>query len=51
MKMPGVSSDEFSDENLREYVRHFTLCVYHCVGTCKMGAKDDSTAVVGPDLR
>ena len=51
MKMPGSSTGGFSEENLREYVRHFTTCVWHCVGTCKMGTKDDETTVVGPDLR
>ncbi|XP_072017410.1 alcohol dehydrogenase [acceptor]-like [Amphiura filiformis] len=49
MQIPGVPNEEI--ENLAEYVRHFTTCVYHCVGTCKMGAKDDPTAVVDPDLR
>ncbi len=51
MSMPGIQADEWSDENLEEYVRHFAFTIYHPVGTCKMGAKDDLTVVVDPRLR
>ena len=33
------------------YVRQNTLTMYHPVGTCKMGAVNDNTAVVDPYLR
>jgi len=33
------------------YVRSFAGTLYHPVGTCKMGAVDDETAVVDPHLR
>ena len=33
------------------YVRENSLSMYHPVGTCKMGAEDDPTAVVDPKLR
>ncbi|CAH1800033.1 unnamed protein product [Owenia fusiformis] len=33
------------------YVRQQTLTVYHPVGTCKMGHRDDPTAVLDPQLR
>ncbi|KOX67574.1 Glucose dehydrogenase [acceptor], partial [Melipona quadrifasciata] len=32
-------------------VRHYTLTVYHPVGTCKMGPSTDPEAVVDPQLR
>ncbi|XP_060076760.1 glucose dehydrogenase [FAD, quinone]-like [Ylistrum balloti] len=33
------------------YARHFTLTVYHPTSTCRMGSKDDPSAVVDPQLR
>lgn len=33
------------------YVRHFTFTIYHYSGTCKMGPKNDSNAVVDSRLR
>lgn len=33
------------------FVRHFSLTVYHPSCTCRMGAPDDLTAVVDPQLR
>lgn len=40
-----------SDDYLRAWVRKKMVTVYHPVGTAKMGAKDDATAVVDPQLR
>lgn len=39
------------DEELSAYARSVAHTVYHPAGTCKMGAADDETAVVGPDLK
>lgn len=39
------------DEALSAYARSVAHTVYHPAGTCKMGAADDETAVVGPDLK
>ncbi|ASU81978.1 oxidoreductase [Nocardiopsis gilva YIM 90087] len=44
---PGVTTDE----ELSEYGRRAAHTVYHPAGTCKMGAADDPTAVVDPQLR
>lgn len=32
-------------------IKHYTFTVYHPTSTCRMGAKDDPTAVVDPELR
>lgn len=49
-KLPGCHQFEFdSDEYWECYVRHVTLTSYHPIGTCKMGAEDDS--VVDHKLR
>ena len=40
-----------SDDFWQWYIRHVTFTVYHPVGTCKMGAMNDPTAVVDPRLR
>ncbi|WP_369216819.1 GMC oxidoreductase [Streptomyces flavofungini] len=40
-----------SDADLSEYGRRAAHTVYHPAGTCKMGAEDDPTAVVDPELR
>ncbi len=40
-----------SDEELSRYGRAVHHTVYHPLGTCKMGAVDDETAVVDPTLR
>ncbi|XP_070536437.1 glucose dehydrogenase [FAD, quinone]-like [Ptychodera flava] len=40
-----------SDEYWEHVIRHLTSTVWHVCGTCKMGAKDDPTAVVDPSLK
>lgn len=40
-----------SRESIAEFVRQTVVTFFHPVGTCKMGAADDATAVVWPDLR
>ena len=40
-----------SDYYWQCYIRENTLSMAHPVGTCKMGAPDDPTAVVDPQLR
>lgn len=44
---PGLATD--SDEGLAEYARNNLFTNYHCVGTCRMGADDQS--VVDPALK
>ncbi|XP_003745578.1 glucose dehydrogenase [FAD, quinone] [Galendromus occidentalis] len=41
----------YSDEYLACVARTYTSTLYHPVGTCKMGAVNDPTAVVDPRLR
>ena len=40
-----------SDEQVDAWVRATSETIYHPVGTCKMGAKDDTRAVVDAELR
>ncbi len=40
-----------SDEQWDAYIRETGYTVHHPVGTCKMGAADDATSVVDPELR
>ena len=40
----------YDDEILAEKIKQFTDTVYHPIGTCKMGLKDDPSAVVSPKL-
>jgi choline oxidase len=47
---PGSDVLEGSEE-LTEFTRRTGNTTYHPVGTCRMGAVDDSLTVVGPDLR
>ena len=44
---PGFATD--TDEGLAEYARNNVWTNYHCVGTCRMGADDES--VVDPALK
>lgn len=49
---PGCEDYAYlSDEYLACVARTFTLTIYHPVGTCKMGAPWDPTAVVDSELR
>jgi choline dehydrogenase-like flavoprotein len=51
-KYPGCESlTLYSDEYFRCVVQTLTITIYHPVGTCKMGAQNDFTAVVDPHLR
>ncbi|MEM7359521.1 MAG: choline dehydrogenase [Pseudomonadota bacterium] len=40
-----------SDEQLLDYARDRSTTIYHPVGTCKMGPKEDATAVVDARLK
>ncbi|KAK3103277.1 hypothetical protein FSP39_018107 [Pinctada imbricata] len=40
-----------SDAYFECAIRHYALTTYHPTSTCRMGRKDDPTAVVGSDLR
>ncbi|KAK1137820.1 hypothetical protein K0M31_002314 [Melipona bicolor] len=49
---PGCENiPAFTDEYWECVVRHYTLTIYHPVGTCKMGPSTDPEAVVDPQLR
>ncbi|XP_050465868.1 glucose dehydrogenase [FAD, quinone] [Cataglyphis hispanica] len=41
----------FTDEYWECMIRHYSVTIYHPVGTCKMGAYSDPEAVVDPQLR
>ena len=41
------ATTEYDDE----YIKHLSGVFFHPAGSCKMGALDDSTAVVDPQLR
>ena len=43
--------DPNSDRYWDEYIKHFTIPLYHPSGTCRIGAKGDNSAVVDPQLR
>jgi choline dehydrogenase len=47
----SIPHDPQSDEYLREYARRAAITIYHPVGTVKMGARSDPTAVVDPELK
>ena len=40
-----------ADEPLEQFVKRTAWTVHHPLGTCKMGAESDETAVVDPELR
>jgi choline dehydrogenase len=46
---PGPALQD--DAALSEYARRTANTVYHPAGTCRMGAADDASAVVDPQLR
>ncbi|CAB3797709.1 Alcohol dehydrogenase [acceptor] [Paraburkholderia caffeinitolerans] len=47
-----MKSESFADEaSLRDFVRGHADCLYHPVGTCKMGRDADPLAVVDSELR
>ncbi|XP_074594324.1 oxygen-dependent choline dehydrogenase-like [Brevipalpus obovatus] len=49
---PGCEKyQQGSDDYFECYARTLTVSGYHPVGTCKMGSKNDPTAVVDPELR
>jgi choline dehydrogenase-like flavoprotein len=47
--LPGPGAD--SDAALLDFARHNGGTVFHCVGTCRMGASNDPEAVVDAQLR
>ncbi|XP_023241593.1 glucose dehydrogenase [FAD, quinone]-like [Centruroides sculpturatus] len=50
--VPGCEEfKKYEDEYLECMVRTMTTTMFHPVGTCKMGAVDDPTTVVDPELR
>jgi 4-pyridoxate dehydrogenase len=46
---PGPAAQ--SDEALDAHIRATAITVHHPLGTCRMGAENDATAVVDPELR
>jgi choline dehydrogenase-like flavoprotein len=51
-KFPGCESLTFySDDYLRCIAQTYCITIWHPVGTCKMGARNDPTAVVDTHLR
>jgi choline dehydrogenase-like flavoprotein len=46
---PGRAAQ--TDDDIKQYAYRHAKAVYHPVGTCKMGAEDDPTAVVTPRLQ
>ncbi|XP_034185983.1 glucose dehydrogenase [FAD, quinone] [Osmia lignaria lignaria] len=52
IRMPGCHRYPFDSYDYWECaIRHFTFTIYHPTGTCKMGPRNDPTAVVDPRLR
>ncbi|XP_003738960.1 uncharacterized protein LOC100900525 [Galendromus occidentalis] len=51
-RAPGCDSGDLdSDEYLRCHVKSYTMSLWHMAGTCRMGASDDPSSVVDPELR
>ncbi|XP_070540940.1 alcohol dehydrogenase [acceptor]-like [Ptychodera flava] len=50
-QFPNCPHEMDSDEYWEHVIRHISLTYHHAVGTCKMGAEDDVSAVVNPALR
>ena len=48
-RLPGAEAR--SDDEILAYIRQYASVDYHPVGTCKMGAGTDPSAVVDPNLR
>ncbi|KAF7404795.1 hypothetical protein HZH66_003701 [Vespula vulgaris] len=52
VKLPACQKFPFATNEYWECaLRQFTFTMYHPVGTCKMGPRNDPTAVVDPKLR
>jgi choline dehydrogenase-like flavoprotein len=50
--MPGCEHLQFASDDYWECcIRHFSMTIYHPVGTAKMGPESDPEAVVDPRLR
>lgn len=50
--IPGCAHYPFvSDDYWRCQARHYTMTIFHPVGTCKMGPHEDPMAVVNPRLQ
>ncbi|XP_063219270.1 glucose dehydrogenase [FAD, quinone] [Bacillus rossius redtenbacheri] len=49
---PGCTHIQmYTDEFWECLIRHYSVTIYHPVGTCKMGPSWDPSAVVDPDLK
>ncbi|KAF7409731.1 hypothetical protein HZH68_004112 [Vespula germanica] len=52
IKLPGCQRFPFATNEYWECaIRQFTFTMYHPMGTCKMGPRNDPTAIVDPKLR
>ena len=48
---PSADVGTMTDDELLESVRNHSETIYHPMGTCKMGPRDDPTAVVDSSLK